>query len=104
MRSLSVFSILISTLALPACQSDAQLLAASQSSAVQTAVARGQFEMNCPQATGQVLSSNMLQPVAYRGVERAEYTVGVEGCGKRETYMVVCQVGSPSCVAAQSRR
>jgi hypothetical protein len=41
--------------------------------------------MNCPQATGTVLSSNLLQPLVWNGLERAEYTVGVEGCGQRRT-------------------
>jgi len=49
------------------------------------------------------LSSNVLQPVLWGGQERAEYTVGVSGCGKRATYVVVCALGSPSCFAAASR-
>ena len=47
-----------------------------------------------------VLSSNLLQPVMWGGQERAEYTLGVEGCGQRKTYIVVCQLGSISCFAA----
>lgn len=43
---------------------------------------------------------NLLQPVVWGGLERAEYTVGVEGCGQRKTYIVVCQLGSISCFAA----
>ena len=85
------------------CQSPAQTLAADQATATQTAVRRGQFEMNCPQATGTVLSSNLLQPVVWGGLERAEYTIGVEGCGQRRTYVVICQVDSPACFAAAGR-
>lgn len=85
------------------CQSPAQTLADEQGVAVQTATNRGRFEMACPQATGMVLSQNLLQPVMWGGLERAEYTVGVEGCGQRRTYVVVCQLGSPSCFAAQPR-
>jgi len=88
---------------LAGCQSDAQILASEQAVATQTATRRGQFEMNCPQATGSMLSSNLLQPVVWGGLERAEYTIGVEGCGQRRTYIVVCQLGSPSCFAAASR-
>jgi len=36
----------------------------------------------------------MLQPVAWRGTERAEYTIGVAGCGKQKTYIVVCPLDS----------
>jgi hypothetical protein len=58
------------------------------------AVRRGQFELNCPAATGQVISRETLQPVVqtfrYSGPERAEYTAGVEGCGERATYVVIC--------------
>ena len=91
---------MLAVLALAGCQSQEQILQSEQSMAVQVAVNRGKFELSCPQATGTVLSSNMLQPVAWRGMERAEYTVGVEGCGQRKTYIVVCQLGSPSCFAA----
>ena len=85
------------------CQSDAQILASEQAVATQDATRRGQFELNCPQATGTMLSSNLLQPVVWGGLERAEYTVGVEGCGQRRTYIVVCQLGSPACFAAGGR-
>ena len=60
--------------------------------------------MACPQATGAVLSSNVLQPAMWGGMERAEYTVGVQGCDKRATYVVVCQVGSVSCFAISGAR
>ena len=90
-------------LAVAGCQSDAQILASEQAVAMQAAVRRGQFEMNCPQAKGSILSSNLLQPVAWAGLERAEYTVGVEGCGQRRTYIAVCQVGGPACFAASGR-
>jgi hypothetical protein len=88
---------------LAGCQSDAQILASEQAVATQTAARRGQFELNCPQARATLLSSNLLQPVVWGGLERAEYTVGVEGCGQRKTYIVVCQLGSPACFAATGR-
>jgi hypothetical protein len=34
------------------------------------------------------------------GIERLEYTVGVEGCGQRTTIVAICQEGSSSCYAA----
>ena len=93
----------LACVAVAGCQSPAQTLAADQATATETAVRRGQFEMNCPQAKGTILSSNLLQPIAWRGLERAEYTVGVEGCGQRRTYIVVCQLDSPACFAASGR-
>ena len=85
------------------CQSPSQTLADEQSVAMQAAVRRGQFELGCPTATGTVLSSNLLQPVLYGGLEHAEYTIGVSGCGRRAVYVSVCQVGSVACFAASSR-
>lgn len=103
MRTLALAALCLAGLVAAGCQSPAQTLAADQATATQTAVRRGQFEMNCPQAKGTVLSSNLLQPIAWRGLERAEYTVGVEGCGQRRTYIVVCQLDSPACFAASGR-
>ncbi|HUL94203.1 MAG TPA: hypothetical protein VLV56_17835 [Burkholderiales bacterium] len=103
MRSLLLASVLLAGLAAAGCQSAAQVLSVDQQTAMQTALRRGQFEMACPQATGTVLSSNLLQPIAWRGLERSEYTVGVEGCGQRRTYVVVCQLDSPTCFAASGR-
>jgi hypothetical protein len=102
-RKLLPLTPLFAAAILSGCQSDQQVLAGEQGNAVQVATNRGRFEMGCPQAQGMVLSQNLLQPVAWGGMERAEYTVGVEGCGQRRTYIVVCQIGSPSCFAAASR-
>jgi hypothetical protein len=90
-------------LILTGCQTPAQTLQSDEGVATQVAVNRGRFELNCPQATGTILSSNLLQPVVWGGMERAEYTVGVEGCGQRKTYIVVCQVGSVSCFAVSGQ-
>jgi hypothetical protein len=75
----------------------------SQEAATVTAVRRGQFELGCPTATGQVLSSTMLEPVGWGGIERAEYTIGVSGCGKQTTYVVVCPENASGCVATGAR-
>lgn len=85
------------------CQSQGQVLAGDQNVAVQTAERRGRFELSCPAATGTVLSSNMLQPVLWGGEERAEYSVGVTGCGKRAVYIVICPMGSTGCFAGSGR-
>ena len=102
--SFLLFSAFIAALAVTGCQSPAQILSQEQGKAIDVAVQRGRFEMACPQATGTILSSNMLQPVMWGGMERAEYTIGVEGCGKRATYISVCQVGSLSCFAVSGAR
>src|SRR5215472_2274965 len=90
------------------CQTQEQMVQGQQGMAVQTAVNRARFDMNCSSATGQVLSTNVSQPAiqgtfrsAY-GVQRFEYTVGVTGCGQRRTYIVVCPQGGAGCFAAQA--
>ena len=62
-----------------------------QPQAESTAVRRGQLDMNCPAATGQVISRETTQPASfYVGVPGAQYTVDVSGCGKKATYIVAC--------------
>jgi hypothetical protein len=102
-RSMIVMATLaIAALALSGCQSSQQTLANEQEAAMQTALKRGQFELDCPSATASVLSSDMLQPILWRGTERAEYQIGVSGCNKRATYVVVCPLDSTGCVAGAS--
>ena len=36
------------------------------------------------------------------GIEREEYTIGVQGCGQRRTYVVICPQGGDNCFAADS--
>jgi len=95
-------------LATAACASQSQLLQSKQPSAVETALARGRFDLNCPAATAVVLSSDYIQPVATgpwvgAGITRAEYTIGVEGCGQRKTYVVMCQDETSTCFAAHAQ-
>jgi hypothetical protein len=94
---------LAATLIAAGCQTPAEMLASDQATASQVAMRRGQFELNCPQVTTSVLSSNVLQPILWGGQERAEYTIGVAGCERRTTYIVICALGSSSCFAAASR-
>jgi hypothetical protein len=98
-----LFAAIAGALILAGCQSQGQILTSEEGVATQTAVRRGQFELGCPEATGTILSSNMLQPVLWGGEERAEYTVGVSGCGKRSVYVVVCPLGSSGCFAGSAR-
>jgi len=89
---------LVLPLIISACATEAQFLAQNSPSALKTALIRGQFELNCPQATGTVLS----QKVTYinglgmgmgggGGYEWTEYTIGVRGCGKQAVYETMCR-------------
>jgi hypothetical protein len=86
------------------CASTQQMLDNQQAVAVETALARGRFDLNCPNATAVVLSRDFIQPAVQgpwmAGIERLEYTVGVEGCGQRTTIVAMCQQGSSTCFAA----
>lgn len=89
------------------CATQQQQLAARQPAAMETALQRGRFDMNCPTATAVVLSSDFIQPAVQGpwvgGLQRVEYTVGVEGCNQRTTYVVICQEGTDTCFAANPR-
>lgn len=56
--------LLFATLVLCAtgCVSQTRLLNNKQAMAVQTAVSRAQFEMNCQSATGEIISREVVQP------------------------------------------
>ena len=87
-----------------ACVSTQQQLDNQQATAVGTALTRGRWELACPEATAVVLSRDFIQPAIQgpwvQGMQRLEYTVGVEGCGKRTTVITICQEGSDTCFAA----
>lgn len=90
------------------CQTTQQMLAASQPTALDTALRRARFDLDCPTARGVVLSDDLIRPVVrgpwVEGIERLEYTIGVEGCDKRTTLVVMCQAGSTTCFAANPNR
>jgi hypothetical protein len=102
MRQILRALLLPAVLALIGCETVTQMVDDDQAVATQTALRRGQFDLACPQATARLLSQGVLQPVTWGGYERAEYTLGVEGCGRRATYVVVCAVGSTSCFAGRA--
>src|SRR5262245_52928018 len=110
MKKRFIFLALLAVLGAVGCQTQQQMVQSQQGMAVETALNRARFDMNCSSATGQVLSTNVSQPAiqgtfrsAY-GVQRFEYTVGVTGCGQRRTYIVVCPQGGGGCFAAPGRR
>jgi len=86
------------------CATQQQVLNQRQPAALSTALQRGRFDLNCPAATGTVLSQDYIQPAVQgpwvAGMTRVEYTVGVEGCNQRTTYVVICQEGTETCFAA----
>ena len=94
-RRLAFLAVAVS-LAVAGCVSNAQILASTQGMAMQTAEARGKFELNCPTATAEVLSQELVQPrfqapiMMMNAIQRAEYTIGVSGCGGRKTFIVIC--------------
>ena len=104
MRKVYVSSVLVAALGATACETNTQFLDANQGMAVETAVSRGKFEMNCSAVTPSVLSREVVEPVivgprAY-GIDRAEYMIGVSGCGDRKTFVVICPDGGDGCFAA----
>lgn len=90
------------------CASGPPFIDQIQPEAINMAVRRGQFEMSCPAASGEMISRETLQPLVqtfrYTGPERAEFTIGVSGCGQKATYIVICpDNGSMSCFAGGAR-
>jgi hypothetical protein len=99
----------LATILLVGCQSTEQWMASARPKAIDAAEKRGRFEMNCPAASAQVLNEQDVQPelraVRFQAPDRAVFTIGVSGCGKRATYVVVCpDDGSGSCFAADGQR
>jgi hypothetical protein len=105
-KSLTV-SALIGALGVAGCMSQEQFLASKKPTAMQVAVSRAQFEMNCPSANGQVLSQEVTQPALQgpivQGEERGLFTIGVAGCNQRRIYQVFCPMGGDNCTALEGR-
>jgi len=102
-RTLSVLSV-FACVSASGCATQQQVLDQRQGGAMQTALQRAKFEMNCPSANATVLSQDFIQPAIQgpwvNGLQRVEYTVGVEGCNQRRVYIILCQVGTDTCFAA----
>jgi hypothetical protein len=99
-----VISALMSVLTLTACAASQGLLDRRQGIAMQTAVTRGQSELNCQEVTPTLISRELIKPVLQGGsaksTERAEYTVGISGCDKRGIFVVICIEDIDVCFAA----
>jgi hypothetical protein len=103
--SLRLALLSLGVVAAAGCASGPPFIDQAQPEAMTIAQRRAAFEFNCPSATPQLISRETLQPISFRfGIERAEYTIGVSGCGQRATYVVICpdQQGS-TCFAAAGR-
>ena len=79
------------------------LTTSAEPTAVSTALTRARFEMNCPEASATVLSARDVQPLVFGGPERAQFTVGVRGCGKQQTMIVLCSDNANGCFAADGQ-
>jgi len=86
------------------CATQQQFLNQIEPTALAAAQSRAQFELNCPSVTTSILSRKMIEPVWVGGIPRAEYTIGVAGCGQRSVYMAVCPDSSNCNAFAQTGR
>ena len=87
------------------CSTQEDFLNSRQDAAMATAVQRGKFELQCSRLTGTILSRQDVDNVWYgrwggrHGANRAEFTIGVNGCGARRTYVVTCVESGEGCFA-----
>jgi hypothetical protein len=106
-KPLAALALFATVTGMTGCATQQQQLQSRQEGAVQTALQRGRFDLNCPQAAATVLSRDYIQPAVQgpwvSGLNRVEYTVGVAGCNQRQTYVVLCQEGTDTCFAANPR-
>lgn len=89
---------LVPVLLASGCASGPPFVDKMEPEAVAAAERRGQFQLDCPQATGQVIQRQELQPLAFGGYVRAQYSVGVSGCGKRMVVEILCSENNNQCV------
>jgi hypothetical protein len=85
--------LVLAALALLAACATEETRKATQEFAIDTALPRARAEMNCPEATGTVLSRQSIEPMVRTGSsgpERYQYMVAIEGCGKKKTSIVIC--------------
>jgi hypothetical protein len=80
------------------CASGPPFVDQMQSTATSKAEARGRFDLNCPDATSQVINREQLEPLAFGGPIRARYTIGITGCGKRTMVVVLCSNNGDQCL------
>lgn len=92
-------------LTLTACATPpAQVLAGMEPQAVDTALQRGRFDLQCPNAQPTVLSRELRPPAIetfrFSGVQRGVFTIGISGCDKQMTFQIICPDGGYGCFSA----
>jgi hypothetical protein len=90
-------------LVIAGCATQSGFIKDKEGAAVNSALARGKFDLHCPNATGTVLSSSYLPPEESgpaAGLKRAQFAIGVAGCDKRTTYTVLCPDKTDTCSPA----
>jgi hypothetical protein len=92
---------ILAALSLAACASGPPFVERMEPDATAKALRRAQFELGCPSATGEVLNRQQLEPLLFGGPTRAQYTIGVSGCGKRVTVVVLCSENNDQCVEGE---
>ncbi len=98
---------LLAALAVAGCATPpAQILDGMEPTAVNTALQRGRFELNCPDAQATLLSRELMQPaietVRFQGIQRGSFTIGISGCGQRRSYQIICPEGGSGCFSADT--
>lgn len=93
-------ALLVSACATP----PAQVLAGMEPQAIETALQRGRFDLQCPSAQPTVLSRQLRPPavetIRFAGVPHGIFTIGVSGCGKQMTFQIACPEGGYGCFSA----
>jgi hypothetical protein len=101
---MAAIALLLAVFMAAGCATQQQFLDEHQQAAIDTALGRARFEMNCPNATSELISREVVQPALQvpfvPGIQRAEYTIGVQGCGTRKVFVVICPEGGGGCFAA----
>jgi len=84
--------------------SEVPVVEALQPHAVRVAQERGASQLECPAATTEVLAKQPIEEATttgwYQPPHRAQYSIGVSGCGKSATYDVTCNSHGESCIAS----
>jgi hypothetical protein len=104
MRAYRPSLVAVVALVVAGCASQSGFISDKQNPAIQSALARGRFDLSCPAATANVISSNYLPKAEsgeWKGIERAEFTVGVVGCSQKAAYIVTCPDKTDTCQPAQ---
>ena len=111
LKTLNISLLALGLIVLTGCATEAEFLAQIQPAAMNTALSRGKFELNCSDATASVLSKKMTYingvGVGMRGnsgYEWGEYTIGVRGCGKSIVYETMCRDSDNCNALAQTGR